>query len=539
MFRILLNKPVGCIVVFTLALAIRYVNLSHEPIFDELYHVLAGASWWSDGTFAIAQGEYTRASIFTRLIGVVYGTTNGDLDAIRLFCSIIGSLLVVAVFVGVTAIASVREGYLAAIMLAVLPGAIFLSQFIRFYSLHALLVWIGSIAVYFLVMTKKGVHVRVILATTSILTFAFAIHLQVTTFIVLAALSAWIFVVYLPAAWRRIGSFDVKTRYLVSSVSVILAVLAGIFVFDDVARLAARYQFSPLWNENTHLGYYIVSYRNQLGALWSLFPVAAVVALYYRPKPALFCVAVFSVALVLQTFGGMRAERYMFYAIPFFLATWSITLYAVSASLYRFVSTGLNESAIFAGLKERYVHWCASSVVAGSAVFLLAMTPASEVTVRMLVNKPAFAPNYWHYHNTSWMSAQEKIRELVANSDVFLTSHAYHALYFVGDFDVEISANGLTEVKPGSDGIYVDSRTGKRVIGDGDALEEIVSCNVSGVIVINERFWRLTSGVNNETADAIEENLHQLEVPSEWGMRIYNWNAADSSPGSVYECDRG
>ena len=123
MLQILSNKSVRSVLVFLLAIAIRYINLSHEPIFDELYHVLAGASWWSDGTFAIAQGEYTRASVFTRLIGTVYGLTNGDLDAIRLFCITIGALLVVAVFIGVTAIASIREGYLAAIMLAVLPGA--------------------------------------------------------------------------------------------------------------------------------------------------------------------------------------------------------------------------------------------------------------------------------------------------------------------------------------------------------------------------------------------------------------------------------
>jgi hypothetical protein len=167
------------------------------------------------------------------------------------------------------------------------------------------------------------------------------------------------------------------------------------------------------------------------------------------------------------------------------------------------------------------------------------MTPATEITVRMLIDKPAFAPTYWHFHQTSWAAAQDKIRELVANSDVFLTSHAYHALYFVGDFDIEISANGLTEVMPGIDGIYIDRRTGKRVIGDGGDFEEIVSCYVSGVVAVNERFWRLKSGVNDETANAIEASLHRLEVPPEWGLRIYSWNRTGSSPGSNDKCYRG
>ena len=253
MLRISLKTIVGSALVFTFAFALRYINFSHEPVFDELYHVLAGASWWQDGTFAIGQGEYTRASLFTRLTGVVYGMTNGDLDAIRLFCVVIGSLLIVAVYVGVAAITTEREGYVAAFMLAVLPGAIFLSQFIRFYSLHALAVWIASIAVYLLFMTNRRAHAKWLLAGTALLMFSFAAHLQVTTFIALAGLSTWLIVVYAPAVWRWLRQSGTQTRSLVSAVAIVAAIAGIVILQDDFQRLVSRYQFSPLWNENRPL----------------------------------------------------------------------------------------------------------------------------------------------------------------------------------------------------------------------------------------------------------------------------------------------
>ena len=37
-------------------------TLEHSPVVDEMFHLLAARSWATDGTLAIADGEYTRAA---------------------------------------------------------------------------------------------------------------------------------------------------------------------------------------------------------------------------------------------------------------------------------------------------------------------------------------------------------------------------------------------------------------------------------------------------------------------------------------------
>ena len=101
----------GASAVALFAFLLRYIGMSHEPTWDELYHVLAARSWAENGTFAIADGEYTRAALFTRLIGIVTGWSDGSLDAIRLFCITIGTLLVLAVFLSVCALVGRAEAY--------------------------------------------------------------------------------------------------------------------------------------------------------------------------------------------------------------------------------------------------------------------------------------------------------------------------------------------------------------------------------------------------------------------------------------------
>ena len=80
-------------IAFVLAFAVRAANFQHPPITDELYHLLAAASWAADGSLAIAEGEYLRASAFTKLIGVIHGMSDGDIDTIRLFMILIGYLI--------------------------------------------------------------------------------------------------------------------------------------------------------------------------------------------------------------------------------------------------------------------------------------------------------------------------------------------------------------------------------------------------------------------------------------------------------------
>jgi hypothetical protein len=156
------------------------------------------------------------------------------------------------------------------------------------------------------------------------------------------------------------------------------------------------------------------------------------------------------------------------------------------------------------------------------------MIPGTEYTVRLMLDRPGSVPRYWFNFTTSWEKAADSIRPLVEESDVFLTSQGHHAIYYIGDFDIEISATGLSDFEE-SRGTDIDPRTGRRTIAEAGPLRQIVLCNPSGVVVIDKRNWRNAIGVNDSVADFIERHLEEVAVPEEAQMRVYRWTAADSA----------
>ena len=157
------------------------------------------------------------------------------------------------------------------------------------------------------------------------------------------------------------------------------------------------------------------------------------------------------------------------------------------------------------------------------------MTTATELAVRMALDKPTYLPRYWFVYSTSWESSSARIAELAEDADIFLTSQGHHAIYYVGDFDVEISATGLSDFYSGDGDSDIDPRTGRPVIADVASLQEIVTCNASGLVVVDNRSWRNFTGVNDYVADFIEEEMKPVETPEHWGMHIYRWSVEGTS----------
>jgi hypothetical protein len=521
----LVRLLVGVLLVAAFAFSLRIVNYSHEPAPDELYHLLAAQSWVEDGSFAIADGQYTRARPFTRLVGLVHAATGGDLDSIRVASIVLGTLFVVAVLLGVRLLAGETESLIAAVMLALMPGAIFLSQFIRFYTLHALAFWLASLCLYVLVTRTLSKLAQLALVAATVALLMFAMRLQITTMIGVLALLVWLVASYLPAAWAWYVARPRETRLAVIAALALLA-LAGLYlVTGPLAYLVDSYRSSSLWSTETGVGYYALRYRDQYGLFWSLFPVALIVALFANWRPAFFCACIFVTAFLLHSFAGMRSERYLFYAMPFFVAIWGIALRDLFGNFFRWLKAGLAARFWPEGGVPGAV---SAATVVLLVLWMVLLTPATELSVRMAVDKPGLVPRYWFNYVTSWAAGRDRIRELVAESDVFLTSQGHHAFYYIGDFDIEMSATGLSDFQTGPGEPDIDPRTGRRVIAAPDALQAIVACHDSGVVVVDRQSWRSFIGVNDDVADFIEANLQAVSVPDEWGMEIYRWTADDS-----------
>ena len=81
---------------------------------------------------------------------------------------------------------------LAALLLALDPESVEISQFARFYALHSLLFWLGAIGIYRLVMAPPAAPLRaVLLGIGTLICFGTALYLQITTLIGLLGVAAW------------------------------------------------------------------------------------------------------------------------------------------------------------------------------------------------------------------------------------------------------------------------------------------------------------------------------------------------------------
>src|SRR3546814_2779663 len=67
-------------VLFLVMILLRLAQIDREPHTDELYHLLAAHSWATEGTLRIAEGAYTRTSLYTIMLGWLFRFFEDSLD---------------------------------------------------------------------------------------------------------------------------------------------------------------------------------------------------------------------------------------------------------------------------------------------------------------------------------------------------------------------------------------------------------------------------------------------------------------------------
>ena len=324
--------------VFTLAIAIRMVSIDHgvgSLQYDEFFHLLAAERWLHDGAFRIAEGYYPRAGVFTWLVAQSMALAPGNILAARIPAIIAGSLLVASVFVWTRRFGNCAA-WTAALLLCFENAAVGSSQIVRFYSLHALAFWIGSIALYEAVYGQRPR--RIASACVAVAALALALHLQIMTLIGIAALGAW-----LGLAWTVAAPKHRRPQRAGAVVLLAASILLIVWLLRDLPTIAdalAKYRWSVSWaaaERNDWLFYYR-RFAVDFGILFYLLPVAALVAAERSPRPALFCLTIVIVTLALHSGAGSKDMHYVPYLLPFFFILWGLAaspLVAARMSIYR------------------------------------------------------------------------------------------------------------------------------------------------------------------------------------------------------------
>ncbi|MDP9177204.1 MAG: hypothetical protein M3O61_05945 [Gemmatimonadota bacterium] len=523
-----LSRSAEVAAIFVGALALRSLNLAPVPGYDELYHMLAARSWALDGTLAIADGTYRRASLFTIATGMMFSLFGESVTVARVIPIVAGSLLVALVFWWTRSVAGRLSAWIAALLLCFAPDAISLSRFIRFYSLHALLFFLGAIGVFALVTRPQhSSRIRFALMIMSTIAFALAMHLQSTTLIGLAGLCVWLIVVAGPN-WVR----QIKARPAAPRIALACAVIALLAFFTAVqtgylAHQWDRYNRLPLWNEGTRVAFYHWRFLAKYATLWSLLPVAILVAIARRPQAGFFCATLVVIGLIALSLGANRGDRYIFYLTPFIYVLWAIAI-AELVPVVRRLSRDVSEQFLPSRMRAAASLWVQWLTLGSMALFLVAGNRAVLDVFRA-------GPFPRLRGSVDWPAASVVLRPIIRETEVVVTTNALGAIYYLDRYDFEVSANHLSEIKGGKE-FSLDHRTGRPVISAPESIDRIVSCYSSGLFVTEKGRWNNErTGIGRAAANQLLVSAEPVALDPRWLMLAFKWKRATEEPISP-EC---
>lgn len=515
----------------TLALVVRLAYLDHPPLFDELYHVMAARSWAADGTLAIGDGEYTRTAAFTKLVGVLFKLFGASLEVARLPAVVAGTLWVGALAWWSGRLAGRTVGWIAGLLFCLDAGSIALAQFARFYTLHGLLFFVGAVAIFGLVGRQWPGRRAVIALAVAFVSLSAAMYFQFSTLVGIAAIGLWLLGVMI---WRAVAGVGAPgalrrklgwTRSLAAAAGALVALLIAMVLLRDTLMVIWRlYRFAPAWAAPTaneirwYEGFLWIRYPT----LWSFLPAAIVIGAVRHRAMLVFSAFVFGVSFALVSLASAKAERYIYFAIPFFFSIWGLA-FAVVLPLVRRGATSLVEGLLGRSAPSALPRIASLLAPVGIALFAAYYSTGFDLTRRMLFPGDRERP----YMESDWAAAADSLKALADSVELVVVTALPKAAYFIQRGDVTLSRTELAELTVGTEEFTVDPRTGQPAISAPASLGQLMECFDTGLLIIEEAHWRRADVVSDSTADFVIAHTREIAMPPSWHIKAFRWD----SPG--------
>jgi hypothetical protein len=307
----------------------------------------------------------------------------------------------------------------------------------------------------------------------------------------------------------------------------VLIVVAALLLSGVAEEHLRYYRRTTAWNQ-AHLNefwYYHVFFVERYPTFWSLTPLAILLAVIHRPRPAIFCTCIFVVSFVLVSFGGMKDYRYLFFAMPFLFTLWAIALAKVFEFLYPWLLSAVNRvlRRLTPYVPNRPARAC---LIAVGVVFLIACN-GGVVKGLMLLTGTHLVSGEEGLHmvdnlrRTDWEIAKPFLTREAHQASVVLTSRDMHFLYYVGVPDFVVSVNRISELD--DEEFSIDARTGLPIVSTAESINRILECYPDGLLVIEAGHWRSSTAVSDEVADAIEAASQAIAMPPESQIKAFRW----------------
>lgn len=509
------------LLVGAIAVLPRLLWLHADPHIDELYHLLAAEGWLRSGEFQIGTGLYERAWLFTLVVGWFLTSIGDTLTVARLPALLASTALVVALFLWVRSEGDRLAAWLAALLLALSPLAVELSQMARFYTLHALAFWSAAILCYAAARPALELRARLGFGLPALLALVLALHLQMLTAVGATGLGLWLTLQGAPPAlvWLRAGS---PVRWLLPAALVLLtlAALAAAIQSGLAAEAWQQFRWAPLWAQEfqNRPHFYHLRLAAQYPVLWPLAGFLALAALAWRPRPAGFCVVLFGVAFGLGSLAGMKDDRYLFYALPFLFGLFGLGIAALwtSLRLIAFDAAERSRMQLLGWLPARPVRM---GLIAAALLFMVSAGTAPAMLAFDLAR--GVHPHGPGRISGDWWRAAPELAVWRERAGVVLVSDELAALAALGRADVLISGTRRSELAGAPGGR--DPRTGVRVVDDLASIETLLRCEPSGLIVLAARDLAFGWSVPMPVRAAIESGAERLPLDQAPELAAYVW----------------
>jgi hypothetical protein len=466
--------------------------IGHIPLYDELLHVLSARGLLEHGAPAIADGVYSRARLFTQIVATSIAAFGDTLVAARLpslaFAALLLALLGAWLARRVGGVAAMG----AVLALCLVPATLQLAVFVRFYTLHALVVLAMSLLVFDALAPDRPPRWRVLLSLGAVLLLPLAWHLQSSTAVAVAALLAAATAVLAFDHWTLVVAVLRRHPILCAATAAVL-IAVGLFALSWLGFIDALREV-PLWASGSanKKHYYVIQFSRAMPLLWPLLPFAVLGAFFVDRRLALFCVVFFAVVFVVHSLAAAKQVRYLFYVLPIASMLWGLGL----AQALRAARTAGGRLAILAAVAAALVLSAEGQRMAKLLAGRIPMVEALPYTVE-----------------PDWVPVMETVRPLAAGADRVITSNAMKSLYYLGRYDYELNASIVAETDSGMD-FGTDLRTGRQAIGSAAAVTQVLRQPGTTLVVVEDEVLNRATGVSSSAAEALLPFCSKVELPA-------------------------
>lgn len=513
-----------------LAAAWRLPGMTQEWAGDELYQALAARQYLVDGTLSIAGGEpYDRGRALTLLVAFLYRMLGESAFVARLPALVCGSLAVALLFLWMRAYGERLAGWIAAVLLAVDPQMVQHSQMLRFYTPQLLLFLAGAICVGALTTWRHGALGSAALALGAAIGLHAAYQMQMVTAIGVAGLGVFAALATAPRLLRSARA-GWPGRWLL--LGVLASGILTVVLLDRSGFLADVGHFTTYvdywareWADDR--GYYAGKMLDAWPGLWAGFAVAVLLAVSRQPRPALLSLSVFGTAFVVQSFLPWKAERYLFYAIPFFFVIIGLAVARIARPFAELVERLLTQSAALRS-RPRLTRTLRDLAIAGVVAFAALSHPALIRSARGLWIDPSVRHPGQGDISLSWSRAAVVLRPLARQADAVVATDDLKAIYYLDRLDYVLDRDHLYEDRPPDLGprpeFSIDTKIDRPMVSQPASIARIMACHETGLVVAQQFALDTSYFVPRDTRAFLLEHGEPVALDPQWGLVALRWH---------------